>query len=112
MPFTFHGLRHTCITHWVVAGRDQLFLLTAGGHTDVEMTRRYLAAAASLSAKFGKPHPPLPEELLGESGQALGQVPEATKAKSGTLKDSAQFSQSLCDPSGNRRRQKCTMHGH
>ena len=29
MPFTFHGLRHTCITHWAVAGKDELFLLTA-----------------------------------------------------------------------------------
>lgn len=65
MPFTFHGLRHTCITHWTVAGRNQLFLLTAGGHTDVEMTKRYLAAASSLSAKFGAPHPPLPASLLG-----------------------------------------------
>ncbi len=64
MPFTFHGLRHTCITHWTVAGRDQLFLLTAAGHTDVGMTRRYLAAASSLSAKFGQPHPPLPAELV------------------------------------------------
>lgn len=67
MPFTFHGLRHTCITHWVVGGRDQLFLLTAGGHTDVEMTRRYLAAASSLSTKFGQPHPPLPECLWSEN---------------------------------------------
>lgn len=64
MPFTFHGLRHTCITHWVVAGRSELFLLTAAGHTDREMTRRYLAAASSLSAKFGQPHPPIPSGLL------------------------------------------------
>lgn len=63
MPFTFHGLRHTCITHWAVAGRNELFLLTAAGHTDREMTRRYLAAASSLSAKFGQPHPPIPTEL-------------------------------------------------
>jgi integrase len=64
MPFNFHGLRHTCITHWTVAGRDQLFLLTAGGHTDVTMTKRYLAAASSLSKKFGTPHPPIPDVLL------------------------------------------------
>lgn len=61
MPFTFHGLRHTCITHWVVAGRSELFLLTAGGHTDVTMTRRYLAQGAAVSAKFGCPHPPIPK---------------------------------------------------
>jgi integrase len=67
MPYTFHGHRHTCITHWAVAGRGELFLLTAGGHTDVEMTKRYLAQASSLSAKFGTPHPPIPASLLGEN---------------------------------------------
>lgn len=65
MPFTFHGLRHTCITHWAVAGRGELFLLTAGGHTDVTMSKRYLAQAASVSAKFGTPHPTLPAVLVG-----------------------------------------------
>lgn len=77
MPFTFHGLRHTCITHWTVAGRDQLFLLTAAGHTDVGMTRRYLAAASSLSAKFGTPHPALPAALLdGQDSGRFGQKDE------------------------------------
>ena len=27
MPFTFHGLRHTAITHWVVSGKTPLWLL-------------------------------------------------------------------------------------
>jgi hypothetical protein len=36
------------------------FGVQAGGHTDVTMTKRDLAAASSLSAKFGTPHPPLP----------------------------------------------------
>lgn len=87
MPFTFHGLRHTCITHWTVAGRDQLFLLTAGGHTDVDMTKRYLAAASSLSAKFGVPHPPIPAELVGPEPEGfwsgIGFLGEEDKSKTG-----------------------------
>lgn len=65
MPFNFHALRHTAITHWAVAGKSQLFLLTVAGHMDVQMTKRYLGKAASVSAKFGTPHPPLPPKLLG-----------------------------------------------
>jgi hypothetical protein len=65
MPFTFHGLRHTAITHWAVAGKSQLFLLTVAGHMDVTMTKKYLGKAASVSAKFGQPHPPLPASILG-----------------------------------------------
>jgi integrase len=65
MPFTFHGLRHTAITHWSMAGRSQLFLLTVAGHMDVTMTKKYLGKAASVSAKFGTPHPPLPASILG-----------------------------------------------
>lgn len=65
MPFTVHGLRHSAITHWAVAGKGQLFLLTVAGHLDVTMTKRYLGKAASVSAKFGTPHPPLPPSLLG-----------------------------------------------
>jgi hypothetical protein len=65
MPFTFHGLRHTAITHWAMAGKSQLFLLTVAGHMDVTMTKKYLGKAASVSAKFGTPHPPLPANILG-----------------------------------------------
>lgn len=65
MPFTFHGLRHTAITHWAVGGKSQLFLLTVAGHMDVTMTKKYLGKAASVSAKFGTPHPPLPASILG-----------------------------------------------
>jgi integrase len=64
MPLTFHGLRHTAITHWTVAGKSQLFLLSVAGHMDVAMTKKYLGKAASVSAKFGTPHPPLPPSLL------------------------------------------------
>jgi integrase len=64
MPFTFHGFRHTCITHWVVAGRNQLWLLLIAGHVDVSMTRRDLGKAEVLRATFGAPHP-LPASVLG-----------------------------------------------
>jgi integrase len=65
MPFTFHGLRHTAITHWAVAGKSQLFLLTVAGHMDITMTKKYWGKAASVSAKFGTPHPALPASILG-----------------------------------------------
>lgn len=65
MPFTFHGLRHSAITHWAVAGKSQLFLLTVAGHMDITMTKKYLGKAASVSAKFGTPHPELPSSILG-----------------------------------------------
>lgn len=64
MPFTFHGLRHTAITHWAVSGMSEMQLLATAGHTDFGMTRRYLAAASALSAKFGEPHPPLPTAVF------------------------------------------------
>lgn len=61
---TFHGLTHTAITHWAVAGKSQLFLLSVAGHMDVAMTKKYLGKAASVGAKFGAPHPPLAPSLL------------------------------------------------
>lgn len=76
MPFTFHGLRHTALTHWAVAGKDVRFLLTAGGHTDVTMTNRYVAQAATASALFGTPHPPLPACLLGASDGSAQESPK------------------------------------
>jgi integrase len=66
MPYTFHRHRHTALTHWAVAGRGELFLLTAGEHTDVTMTKRYVAAALSVSARFGTSHSPLPGAFLEE----------------------------------------------
>lgn len=67
MPFTFHGTRHTAITHWAVAGQPLFWLLAVAGHTDPKMTQRYLDSAAVIrsTGKFGTPHPPLPPGLLG-----------------------------------------------
>lgn len=65
MPFTFHGLRHTAITHWAVAGRDARWLQLVAGHTDAAMTMRYLDKAAVVRGSFGAPHPPLPPGLSG-----------------------------------------------
>lgn len=67
MPYTFHAHRHTAITHWAVAGKSQLFLLTVAGHLDITMTKKYLGKAAAVSSKFGEPHPELPPSLLGEA---------------------------------------------
>ena len=75
MPFTFHGLRHTAITHWVVSGKSELFLLTAAGHSDLTMTKRYLAKGAAVSAKFGQPHPPVPASLVGKTPIPGDQAP-------------------------------------
>lgn len=66
MPYTFRAYRHTAITHWAVAGKSQLFLLTVAGHLDVAMTKKCRGkAAAAVSSKFGKLHPELPPSLLG-----------------------------------------------
>ena len=100
MPFTFHGLRHSCITHWTVAGRDQLFLLTAAGHTDVTMTRKYLAAASSLSAKFGQPHPPLPAELIANQASNQAKRPEPQKQNGKPRRISRSSHVALATPAG------------
>lgn len=74
MPFTFHGLRHTAITHWAVAGRPQHWLLAVAGHVSPAMTRRYLDLAAVVRGKFGTPHPPLPAPLLARGKAGLFRV--------------------------------------
>ena len=61
--FTFHGLRHTCITHWAVAGRGVQWL-AAAGHTDLNTTQGYVDTGLLLRGSFGQPHPPLPPELV------------------------------------------------
>lgn len=61
--FTFHGLRHTAVTHAYLAGRDSTWLRTAYGHTSSEMTRRYLDSAAMARSTFGAPFPPLPADV-------------------------------------------------
>ncbi len=64
-PFTFHGLRHTCLTHWAVTPGASLWALAAAGHTDLETSKRYIASANILRAgRFGEPHPPLPKSLV------------------------------------------------
>ncbi len=62
-PFTFHGLRHTCLTHWAVAGKGAQWL-SAAGHTDLATIMGYIDVAAMLSGSFGQPHAPLPPSLL------------------------------------------------
>jgi integrase len=64
-PFTFHGLRHTAITWWYVAGKDATFLKICAGHTSSAMTQRYLDTVAMSRSTFGTPHPPLPASVLG-----------------------------------------------
>jgi integrase len=65
MPFTFHGCRHTAVTHAYVAGRDETWLRIVYGHVGSEMTRRYLDAMALTRSTFGTPFPPLPPSILG-----------------------------------------------
>lgn len=66
MPFTFHGLRHTAITHWAVAGHPLTWLLVVAGHTDATMTQRYLDKAAVSRGHFGTPHAPLPADVVAD----------------------------------------------
>jgi len=65
MPFTFHGCRHSAVTHAYVAGRDETWLRIVYGHVNSEMTRRYLDAVALTRSTFGTPFPPLPQSILG-----------------------------------------------
>lgn len=65
MPFTFHGCRHTAVTHAYIAGRDETFLRIVYGHVHSEMTRRYLDSVALAKATFGTPFPPLPPSVTG-----------------------------------------------
>jgi hypothetical protein len=68
-PFVFHGLRHTCLTHWAVAGgkkAEAAWLTAAAGHTNLGQSMQYIDAAAVLRGRFGDPHPPLPESLIAE----------------------------------------------
>jgi integrase len=63
--FTFHGLRHTCITHWAVAGFPMQWIQAAAGHTDWQTTQGYLDAALLLRGSFGEPHAPIPVGVQG-----------------------------------------------
>lgn len=105
MPFTFHGLRHTAITHWAIAGRPQMWLQAVAGHTDAEMTRRYLDAASVVRRAFGDPHPELPANLLPSADPfwmgivtGIATEPNRQNAKGEIPKDSAQFSRRILRP--------------
>lgn len=88
MPFTFHGLRHTAITHWAIAVRDASWLILVAGHTDKDMTLRYLDKAAVIRGSFGAPHAPLPPGLTStevpkEFWASSGFVGQEDKSKTG-----------------------------
>ncbi len=90
--FTFHGLRHTAITHWAVAGLPLPQLMAAAGHSDYDATQRYIDVGSVLRAqRFGDPHPPMPEGLLRsterstEAGAPPKRVPH--KGKKPTLSE-------------------------
>ncbi len=84
--FTFHGLRHSAITHWAVAGRSIDWIMSAAGHESHETMRGYLDRAAMVRAGFGTPHPPLPERVL--SIGPLGPIKDRADEK---LSDSIYF---------------------
>jgi integrase len=86
MPFTFHGLRHTAITHWYLAGRDTKWLLIVAGHTMSEMTCRYLDAAAVARSTFGAPHPPLPASLLVSPSPEVSEASRSKRSVSSRLR--------------------------
>lgn len=65
MPFNFHGLRHTAVTHWEANPETPGWLLTAIGHTSKKTTKGYTDFGALIRAQnFGEAHPPLPANLI------------------------------------------------
>lgn len=75
-PFNFHGLRHTCLTHWAMTPGATAWSLMAAGHTDLATSQRYIATANLLRAgRFGEPHPALPASLVAaQSGETVAPV--------------------------------------
>jgi integrase len=72
--FTFHGLRHTCLTHWAVAQRPLPWIRAAAGHAGYDATQHYVDLGAILRGqRFGEPHPPLPRELLRSTEWSISQ---------------------------------------
>jgi integrase len=52
---TFHGLRHTFASHWMMRGGDLFKLRTILGHSSVEMTMRYAHLAPdAFGADYGR----------------------------------------------------------
>jgi len=82
LHFTAHGLRHTCITHWAVAGEPLASILGWAGHSDAKTTQRYLDLAASARSTFGEPHPPLPSSLFETTLGSFGSVSAFASARS------------------------------
>jgi integrase len=83
--FTFHGLRHTHLTWMAVRGDDAVKIQMRAGHTDFKMTQRYIEAARTLGAGFGRAFPALPAEMIegalgGREGRALN-ADESAKLK-------------------------------
>lgn len=75
--FTFHGLRHTAITHWAVSGKEMTWLMHAAGHTAPSMTQQYIDKGSAIRGSFGEPHPQLPHSLIAEEKPGRIAGPEA-----------------------------------
>jgi integrase len=91
--FTFHGLRHTCLTHWAVAGKGVQFL-SAAGHTDLATTQGYVDVALMVSGGFGQPHPPIPGNLVAEAASVSWRNP-VRNTVSNTVSGDANYAELL-----------------
>ncbi len=78
MPLTFHGLRHTCLTHMAVRRDPPQDVQWRAGHATPQMTERYIAEARyEAGDNFGTPLAPLPASFLVSAGGAEFQPGDA-----------------------------------
>ena len=64
-PMTFHDLRATTITWWIVRGDGVEKAQARAGHTDIATTQGYQRTAGEIEGQITDVFPPLPACLLG-----------------------------------------------
>lgn len=73
---TFHGLRHTFASHWVMGGGDIFRLQKILGHSTLDMTMRYAHLAPdAFSSDFGRLTDQVPQRIADVAWLPVGSRP-------------------------------------